>query len=76
MAVQPFTPDAKPTVEDEAAKMEPQRCNDVEKALDDPTATKGPQDEQEYPPMRKVIIIMLSLYLAMFLVSLVRTTIV
>jgi len=43
---------------------------DLEKA---PATVKdgGPEDEDEYPPFAKVVIIMTALYLAMFLVALV-----
>jgi hypothetical protein len=42
---------------------------DLEKA---PVTVKdGAQDEDEYPPFAKVVIIMTALYLAMFLVALV-----
>ena len=70
------TTEAKPAIEEEKASMDPKPCEDAEKALGDPkTTTESPADQQEYPPMRKVIVIMLSLYMAMFLVSLVSSTI-
>jgi hypothetical protein len=42
---------------------------DLEKAP--ATVKDGAQDEDEYPPFAKVVIIMTALYLAMFLVALV-----
>jgi len=45
--------------------------SDVEKAA--PAAAKGDDEEEdEYPPFAKVVFIMAALYLAMFLVALVR----
>jgi hypothetical protein len=44
--------------------------SDVEKA--DLPAVKDDAEEDEYPPFAKVIIIMTAMYLAMFLVALVR----
>jgi hypothetical protein len=45
--------------------------SDVEKAA--PAAVKGDDEEEdEYPPFAKVVFIMAALYLAMFLVALVR----
>jgi hypothetical protein len=72
MAQETSNADAKPAIEEETAAMESTSSDDVEKALGDNAAAKGPTDEQDYPPMRKVILIMISLYLAIFLVSLVR----
>lgn len=63
---------ARSTIEEEKASMEPTPSKDVEKALGDNAATSDSTDEPEYPPMQKVIAIMISLYLAIFLVSLVR----
>ena len=71
MAQETSATDAKSAIEEEKANMEPQPSDDVEKALGDHAPTKGPADQQEYPPMRKVIVIMLSLYMATFLISLV-----
>lgn len=62
----------KPVLDGEKVIMEPRTSDDIEKASGNRTATAGlGEDEQEYPPMRKVIFIITSLYLAMFLVSLV-----
>jgi hypothetical protein len=72
MAHEPSNTDTTPAVEEERAGMQSTPSDDFEKALGDSAATKGPTDEQDYPPMRKVILIMISLYMAIFLVSLVR----
>lgn len=44
---------------------------DVEKQ--EPQSPENPSDETVYPPAREVFIIMMSLYLAMFLTSLVHS---
>jgi hypothetical protein len=71
MIQEPSAAEAKPAIAEENMNMPPTPSEDVEKALDEDKASTGPPDEQEYPPMRKVIFIMNSLYLAIFLVSLV-----
>lgn len=63
--------EAKLTIQEENAKMQLTLSDDVEKASNEDKASTKPTDVQEYPPIRKVIVIMISLYLAMFLVSLV-----
>jgi hypothetical protein len=63
--------EAKPAIEEENVNMQPTLSDDVEKASNEDKASTKPTDAQEYPPIRKVIVIMISLYLAMFLVSLV-----
>jgi hypothetical protein len=45
-------------------------AGDLEKAA--PVAAKHEDDDDEYPPLPKVVIIMIAVYLAMFLVALVR----
>ena len=74
MTQEPSPIDPKPTIEEEKAGIDRPPSDDVEKALDDPATAKGPANQQEYPPMRKLVVIMISLYLAAFLVSLVRST--
>ena len=63
--------DVKPATAEEKVKMPPTPSDDVEKALGVDEASTELSDEQEYPPMRNAIAIILSLYLAIFLVSLV-----
>jgi hypothetical protein len=65
------TTDAKPAMAGENANLPPTPSDDVEKALDADKASTELSDEQEYPPMRNAIAIIISLYLAIFLVSLV-----
>jgi hypothetical protein len=65
------TTDAKPAMGEENANMPPTPSDDVEKALGVDEASTELSDEQEYPPMRNAIAIIISLYLAIFLVSLV-----
>jgi hypothetical protein len=72
MAQEPSDINAKPPIEEEKAAMERPPSEDVEKALDADTVAKSTADQQEYPPMRKTIVVMISLYMAAFLVSLVR----
>lgn len=43
---------------------------DLEKA-DTPVVVKDEEEDEDYPPFPKVVMIMLALYLAMFLVALV-----
>lgn len=74
MALEPSTPESKLDIEEEKTSIEQSPSEDVEKALEDPPTTPDATGQQEYPPMRKVIPIMVSLYLAMFLVSLVSYT--
>ena len=71
MALELSTTKSKLDIEEEKASIERSPSEDVEKALKDPPTTTGATEQQEYPPMRKVIVIMVSLYLAMFLISLV-----
>jgi hypothetical protein len=63
--------DAKPAMAKENANMPPTPSDDVEKALGADEASAELSDEQEYPPMRNAIAIIISLYLAIFLVALV-----
>ena len=74
MAVEPSAAESKLDIEEEKASIEQSPSEDVEKALKDPPTTTDATEQQEYPPMRKVILIMVSLYLATFLVSLVSYT--
>jgi hypothetical protein len=74
MALEHSTAGSKPDIEEEKASIEQSPSEDVEKALEDPPTTTDATAQQEYPPMRRVIPIMVSLYLAMFLVSLVSHT--
>jgi ABC-type Na+ efflux pump permease subunit len=74
MALAPSAARSKLNIEEEKASTEQSPSEDVEKALEDPPTTTDPTGQQEYPPMRRVIPIMVSLYLATFLVSLVSYT--
>ena len=74
MALEPSTAESKLDIEEEKASTERPPSEDVEKVLDDPPTTTDATEQPEYPPMRKVILIMVSLYLATFLVSLVSYT--
>jgi hypothetical protein len=71
MALEPSTAKPKLDIEEEKTSTERLPSEDVEKALEDPPTTADATEQQEYPPMRKVIVIMVSLYLATFLISLV-----
>ena len=59
-------------IENRKTSIERPSSGDVEKGQENPTVAKGPEDQQEYPPMRKVMAIILSLCLTTFFVSLVR----
>lgn len=74
MALEPSTAESKLDIAEEKASIERPPSEDVEKAVEDPPTTTDATGQQEYPPMRRVIPIMVSLYLAMFLVSLVGYT--
>ena len=74
MTLEPSTAGSKLGIEEEKASIEQSPSEDVEKALEDLPTTTDATGRQEYPPMRRVIPIMVSLYLAMFLVSLVSYT--
>ena len=71
MARELSTAKSKLDIEGEKASIERSPSEDVEKALEDPPTTTDATEQQEYPPMRKAIAIMVSLYLATFLISLV-----
>jgi hypothetical protein len=71
MALELSTTKSKLDIEEEKASIERSPSEDVEKALEDPPTTTAATGQQEYPPMRKAIAIMVSLYLATFLISLV-----
>jgi hypothetical protein len=74
MAIEPATAESKLGIEEVKANIERSPSEDVEKALENPPTTRDATEQQEYPSMRKVIVIMVSLYLATFLVSLVSYT--
>jgi hypothetical protein len=71
MALELSTAKSKLDIEEEKASIERSPSEDVEKAPEDPPTTTDATGRQEYPPMRKAIAIMVSLYLATFLISLV-----
>ena len=71
MALELSIAKSKLDIEEEKASIERSLSEDVENALEDPPTNTDATEQQEYPPMRKVIVIMASLYLATFLISLV-----
>lgn len=59
-------------IENRKTSIERPSSGDVEKGRENPTVAKGPEDQQEYPPTREVMTIILSLCLVTFFVCLVR----
>jgi hypothetical protein len=59
-------------IENRKTSIERPSSGDVEKGRENPIVAKGPEDQQEYPPTREVMMTILSLFLATFSVSLVR----